>query len=62
MSIWIRLKSSLCWWNRAHGIGTWGRESERLKMLRISFLSLLYNTSRARDTRALPRFSYLASL
>jgi len=31
-------------------------------LLRISFLSLLYNTSRARDTRALPRFSYLASL
>ena len=31
-------------------------------LLQISFLSLLYNTSRARDTRALPRFSYLASL
>jgi len=31
-------------------------------LLRISFLSLLYNASRARDTRALPHFSYLASL
>jgi len=31
-------------------------------LLQISFLSLLYNTSRARDTCALPRFSYLASI
>jgi len=31
-------------------------------VLQISFLSLLYNTSRARDTHALPHFSYLASL
>jgi len=29
----------------------------------MNFISfLLYNTSRARDTHALPRFSYLASL
>jgi len=39
----------------------------RLTFIQISvvtnFISfLLYNTSRARDTRALPRFSYLTSL
>jgi len=37
-------------------------EAELSVLLRISFLSLLYNTSRARDTRALPRSSYLASM
>jgi len=59
----------LCWWYSCDSKVQGGTDPKNWShcwvicwVLWISFLFSLYNTSRARDTRALPCFSYLASL